>query len=145
MRLLLDTSVWVEHLRHDALRDVVPRLRGKLVLWCHAVTGAELRAGCRGKRERDTVGRLLSPFEKAGRVLVPDDGDYQRAGAALSRLREGGKTLRQPGGALLDALIAATAARHGALVVTQNLADFRLLATVLPVRVESLPDLVSRL
>jgi predicted nucleic acid-binding protein len=53
--------------------------------------------------------------------------------------------LKQPGGALLDALIAATAARDGALLVTFNLGAFQMLASVLPARVESMVDFAKRL
>jgi predicted nucleic acid-binding protein len=87
---------------------------------------------------------LLAPFEKVGRVAVPDARDYTRAGEALSRLRQRGKTLKRPGGALLDALIASVAVRQGALVVTMNVSDFALLAAELPVRVESLASFARR-
>ena len=145
MKLLFDTSVWVEHLRHNALDRVIPGLRGRFVLWFDAVSAAEMRAGCRTKRERDVVGRLLSPFEKAGRLVVPNAGDYVRAATALSRLREDGKTLKQPGGALLDATIAAVGVRLGALVVTVNIGDFRMLADALPLHVESMSDFAARI
>jgi predicted nucleic acid-binding protein len=145
VKLLFDTSVWIEHLRAGALVPVIPALRGKFILWLDAVSAAELAAGCRSKRERDGVARLLSPFEKAGRVATPEAGDYTRAATALSRLREEGKTLKQPGGALLDALISAVGVRLGALVVTINVRDFAMLASVLPLRVESMDDFVGRL
>lgn len=145
MKVLFDTSVWVEHLRHDLLSQVIPALRGKLALWFDAVSAAELRAGCRSKSERDVVARLLTPFEKAERVAIPLEGDYVRAATALSRLREDGMALKQPGGALLDALIAAVAVRLGALVVTFNIADFQKLSRVLPVQVETMGDLARRL
>ena len=144
MRLLFDTSVWVEHLRHGALGPIVPALRGKFSLCFDAVSAAELRAGCRSRRERRGVDQLLAPFEKAGRVLVPEQGDFVRAGAALSRLRERGMTLRRPAGALLDALIAAVGARLGALVVTVNAADFVSLSRELPVRVEAWASFSAR-
>jgi predicted nucleic acid-binding protein len=145
MRVLFDTSVWVEHLRRGALTEVIPALRGKFSLWLDAVSAAELRAGCRSKLERSGVDRLVSPFEKAGRLAVPEAGDYVRAATALSRLREGGKTLKQPGSALLDGLIAAVGSRSGAIVVTLNIDDFRMLAEALPLRAEPLADFITRL
>lgn len=145
MKLLLDTSIWVEHLRRDLLTPVIPALRGKFVLWLDAVSAAELRAGCRSKQERDGVGRLFSPFQRSDRVVIPEGGDYLRAATALSRLREAGKTLKQPGGALLDGLIAATASRIGALLVTLNMDDFQKLSTVLPLHVEHMADFNKRL
>lgn len=145
MKLLFDTSVWVEHLRRDVLTPVIPALRGRFVLWLDAVSAAELRAGCRSKQERDHIGRLLSPFQKADRIAVPEGGDYVRAATTLSRLRETGRTLKQPGGALLDALIATVGSRMGALVITLNVDDFEKLAAFLPLNVESLSTFNARL
>jgi len=56
-----------------------------------------------------------------------------------------GHTPRNPGGALLDALIAAIASARGALLVSENLADFSRLAMQTPLTVESLASFQSRL
>jgi predicted nucleic acid-binding protein len=145
VKLVFDTSVWVDHLRVGALEEVVPSLRGSFSLRFDSITATELRAGCRTKRERQIVGRLLRPFEGAHRVLHPLEADFMRAGAALSRLREGGRTLKNPGGALLDAMIAAVCCREGALLVTSNLSDFRMLSLELPLEVESFSAFRERL
>jgi predicted nucleic acid-binding protein len=134
MKLLFDTSVWVEHLRRDALTPIMPALRGRYSLSIESVAMAELVGGCRSKRERLTVDKLCAPFVRSGRVLHPEPADFRRAALALSRLREAGRTLRNPGAALLDGLIAAVAAREGALLVTWNASDFELLARRLPLR-----------
>jgi predicted nucleic acid-binding protein len=138
MKVLFDTSVWVDHLRNDTLSPIIPAMRGKFMLCFDTVSAAELRAGCRSKRERQGIARLLSPFEKAGRIAIPEAGDYVRAGEALSRLRERGKTLKRP-------LIASVGARLGALVVTVNVSDFALLAAEIPVRTESFAAFSGRL
>jgi predicted nucleic acid-binding protein len=143
--LLLDTSVWVEHLRRDALTPMFPRLRTRYLLHLDAVVAAELAAGCRSKRERRVVGRLGAPFERAGRLLVPERADFARAAAALSTLRERGTALANPGAALLDALIAAVARRCGALLVTRNERDFGKLAGVLALRWRTFDDFCAEL
>jgi len=132
VKALFDTSVWIDHLRNGTLDEVVSEMRGRVVLAMDAVTAAELRAGPTSIRERRAVDRLLAPFDRAERVWVAGLGDYARAGRALSTLRSSGRTLRRPAGALLDALIAAVAAREGAWLFTHNSADFEKLATVLP-------------
>jgi predicted nucleic acid-binding protein len=137
LNLLLDTSVWVDDLRHGALRFVLPAVRGKYFLWMDAVVISELLAGCSTRSERRTIDRLTAPFEGAGRVVTPHQRDFTRAGEALSKLRRAGITLRNPGGALLDALQAADAVRIGALLVTRNVSDFEKLAKVLPVSIQS--------
>jgi predicted nucleic acid-binding protein len=132
VKLVFDTSVWVDHLRTGSLTAIMPSLRGRYALTMDSIVTAELLAGCRSKRERGTVAKLCAPFERAGRVLHPEPGDFRRAAVSLSRLREAGKTLKNPGAALLDGLIAAVASRQGALLVTINATDFKLLSAHLP-------------
>lgn len=144
MKLIFDTSVWIDHLRQGVLDDVLPQLRGRFWLWFHSVTVAELLAGARTKVERGVVAAVLRPFEKAGRIAHPEPGDFRRAGLALGRLRGRGRILKNPGSALLDGLIAAVCARIGALVVTANRRDFDALTEELPFRVERLDALMRR-
>ena len=141
MKLIFDTSVWIAHLRWGTLDDVVPALRGRFWLWIDSVAVAELLAGARSKKERAVVTKLIRPFEKAGRVAHPERADFRRAGLALGRLRARGRSLKNPGAALLDGLIAAVCARIGALLVTANLRDFEALAEELPFRVGTLDAL----
>ena len=145
MNLLFDTSVWVAHVRGGALDTVLPRIRRGFFLGMDAVTASELRAGCRSKRERRSIERIIHPFERAGRLSTPNGSEWERAALALSRLREAGHTLRNPGGALLDAVIAAVASARGALLVSENLADFSRLATYMPLTVRSLASFESQL
>jgi predicted nucleic acid-binding protein len=144
LNLLFDTTIWVEHLRRGVLDDLFPGLRRGWLLFLDATTSAELVAGCRSKRERRFVDRLRAPFERAGRLIVPERAEFLRAASALSQLCERGKTLTNPGGALLDGLIATVAIKIGALVVTQNRRDFALLAEELPLLVEDFDTFVAR-
>jgi predicted nucleic acid-binding protein len=140
MNLLFDTSVWIEDLRHGGLRFILPHIRGRYFLWMDSVAAGELLAGCTTRPQRRIVDRLLSPFERAGRLISPAPRDFRRAGEALSKLRGSGVTLKNPGGALLDALQAADAARIGATLVTANPSDFIRLARYLPVSVRSFDE-----
>lgn len=143
MIVLFDTSVWIEEFRRDALRVLIPRIQLRYQIRFDAVVAGELQAGCRSKRDRRALARILSPYERAGRVVVPGFQDFLRAGDALSRLRQKGKTLK--GVALLDAVQAADAARLGALLVTQNVSDFEMLRTSIPVAVEAFDRFRARL
>jgi predicted nucleic acid-binding protein len=145
VRILFDTSVWVDHLRTGALDQIIPRLRGRFLLWMDAVSAAELLAGCRSRTERRAITKLLSPFQRAGRLARPEFSDFDKAAVALSRLREKGRTLKNPGGALLDGLIAAICCRVGGLLVTTNTRDFEALSLHLPLRFRTLDDLETRL
>ena len=137
MKLLLDSSVWVEHLRAGVLEPLLAPMRGRFVLRLDVVVASELRAGCRNKRERKLVSALISPHERSDRLLCPTRGDFERAALALSRLRERGRPISGRKGGLLDALIAAIAAREDALLVTSNVSDFAALAIPIPLRLES--------
>jgi len=140
LKLLFDTSVWVEHLRSGALVSVMPLLRGRYTLAIDSVVIAELLSGCRSKRERNVVDKVCAPFERTGRVLHVSAADHRRAALALSRLRQSGKTLKNPGASLLDGMIAAVAAREGALLVTLNASDFGALAKELPLHWQAFKD-----
>jgi predicted nucleic acid-binding protein len=143
--LLFDTSVWVEQLRTRALDPLFPSMRGKYLLELDAVVAAELIGGCRSKRERRVIDALRSPFERAGRLHCPERSDFVRASTALSRLRERGRSLSNPGAALLDGLIVSIACRQGALLVTCNVRDFSMLSEALPATIESFSDFSTRL
>jgi predicted nucleic acid-binding protein len=145
VKLLFDSSVWIDHLRRGALDAVIPALRGRFALWMDSVVTAELLAGCRGKQERRTVEQLLAPFERSGRIVAPLHSDFRRAATALSALRARGKTLASPGGVLLDALIMAMAGRIGAMVVSTNVRDFEPLAARLPVTFHPFPVFAQRI
>ena len=78
---------------------------------------------------RDSVERLERDFERARRILVPNLGDWSQAGRVLARLaaKYGYEKIGQ-GRLTNDALIAMSAARIGARVITVNERDFRKLA-----------------
>ena len=102
--LLLDTDVFVDHLR--GARRMRP---GRHRLHYSVVTRCELFAG-RGADE-ELLRLLLAPF----RELPVDREVAERAG----RIR------RETGVRTPDALIAATALEHRLTLVTRNLRDFQ--------------------
>jgi predicted nucleic acid-binding protein len=92
----------------------------------------ELYAGASGQM-RDSVERLENDFERAKRILVPNLGDWTQTGQVLARLaaKYGYEKIGQ-GRLTNDALIAMSAARIGARVITVNERDFRKLAEFRP-------------
>ena len=99
-----------------------------------AVVLQELTAGSKDKSELRTLEAILRAYEKRGRLLVPTGEDWWLAGKVLYALlqglksQSGGLTPRLPAvekqRIIRDVLIARTAKRAGALLVTDNLKDF---------------------
>jgi predicted nucleic acid-binding protein len=144
VKLILDSSVWIEHLRYNALQPLWPRIRTRYQHWMHALVAGELLAGCRSSADRSEVDDTISPFSRVGRVVTASAAEIVHGGRTLSRLRERGISLANPAGALLDATIAVTTARLGALLVTENARDFEKLAKLMPLRWETLSEFAAR-
>jgi predicted nucleic acid-binding protein len=100
--LLVDTDVFVDHLRGAAALEV-----GGHRVHYSVITRAELFAG---SSATDNVSTLLTPF----REVVIDRAIAER----------GGRVRREAGIRLPDALIAATALEHRLSLVTRNRSDF---------------------
>lgn len=129
-RYLLDTTVIVKRLRGDDL--VVERLQRLIgrghVLGTSCVNIAEVERGSRPKGRRRIgafVGRLT--FFETTREAAHRAGRYQAMWAKR------GRTIHTP-----DALIAGTARAHGAVLLTDNEADF----PMRDIRVASLEEAV---
>ena len=126
---LFDSSVYISGIRRgdDAIL-AQRRLSPDTLLWLSSVVLEELYAGATG-RVRDSVERLEHDFERGGRILVPNLGDWTQAGRVLAAVasKYGYEKIGQ-GRLTNDALIAMSAARIGARVITVNERDFRKLA-----------------
>jgi len=100
--LLLDTDVFIDHLR--GARQLTPKNHR---IHYSVITRAELFAG---NTATNLVNTLLAPF----REITVDRAVAERAG----------RTRRESGVRLPDALIAATAIEHKCSLVTRNRRDF---------------------
>ena len=110
-----------------------------------AIVIQELAAGAADKSDLQELNGLRLEYEAQGRLLVPTGEDWWLAGKALNSLLRG---LKSKHGGLIpklpaaekqriirDVLIARTVRRAGALLVTDNVKDFRLIARFCAVRV----------
>jgi len=126
---LFDSSVYIAGIcRGDDAVLAQRRLAPDTLLWLSSVVLEELYAGAMGEI-RESVERLEHDFERARRILVPNLGDWTQTGQVLARLaaKYGYEKIGQ-GRLTNDALIAMSAARIGARVITVNERDFRKLA-----------------
>lgn len=129
--VVLDTSVFISLLRHGQHVERAVGRGGLIRL--SAVVIAELYRGATERVEQ----RLVDQLVRNHPVLTPTAADWVESGRLLRRLNVrhalGPARLR----ALhFDALIALTARRHGALLVTADVTDFQLLQPEVGCRVE---------
>ena len=109
--VLIDTSAWIDFFRgkQTAVTDAVQlALQLGTARLCGPVK-AELLQGAKTKKEKQQLQIVFGAVEN----LSTNEADWEIAGNSLQMLREGGVTL-----ALTDALIAAIANRHKAMVLT---------------------------
>jgi predicted nucleic acid-binding protein len=109
-----------------------------------AVVLQELTAGAVDKSDVQRWDASRRAHEKEGTLLVPTGEDWWLAGKVLNSLlrglksRQGGLTPKLPAAEkqriIRDVLIARTACRAGALLVTDNVKDFKLIARFCAVR-----------
>jgi len=126
---LFDSSVYISGIwRGEDAVLAQRRLSPDTLLWLSSVVLEELYAGAVGQ-VRDSVERLERDFERARRILVPNLSDWTHTGQVLARMaaKYGYEKIGQ-GRLTNDALIAMSAARIGARVITINERDFRKLA-----------------
>ena len=133
---LLDTSVYIGHWERGLYRETLAAVQQAFVVRHSAVVLSELRRGARTPTARRLVDAL---FRVAVVQWEPTAGDWWNAGKLIQAIGDAqGWDGAKRRDFQNDALIALTARRHGATVVTANRRDFALLegmlrVTVLPV------------
>ena len=129
--ILADTSAWVEFDR--ATGSAVDRRMAELIasdepLGVTEPVLMEVLAGARDDRRADDLRRLLLRCQL---LAIDTAADFDAAARIYRRCRRVGVTPR----GLLDCLIAAVAARHGATLLAQD-ADLARLAGVLDIELD---------
>ena len=114
----------------------------------------ELLSGARDNSEVREWIATANKFNKEGRLLVPTMEDWLQTGRVINLLLRGltstakGKTPKLPYAdkqrIIRDVLIARTVKRAGALLVTDNLRDFKIISRYCNVRIMSGKDFFSR-
>lgn len=133
MWAVIDTSVYIDHWEHGLHRDTLEQVRKAFIVRHSAVVLSELRRGARTRGAERTVERL---HRLARDPWAPTPADWWEAGRLIRTLGDAHDWDPVKRRAIQnDALIALTARRHGATVVTSNRADFELLGQRLRVAV----------
>ena len=123
---ILDTNVYIGHWERGLYDETLDRVRQAFIVRHSSVVLSELRRGARTRAAQTVVANLM---ERATVVWAPESSDWWETGKLIRELgdaRDWDRSKRRD--FQNDALIALTARRHGATVVTANRAEFELLS-----------------
>jgi predicted nucleic acid-binding protein len=133
---LLDTNVYIDFWERSLHASAVQAIHAAFVVRHAAVVLSELRRGARTQQARRTVEAL---YRVATEVWEPSADDWCEAGKLVRDLGDQQRwDTHKRREFQNDALLALTARRQGALLVTSNRSDFRLLERRVGVRVQYL-------
>jgi predicted nucleic acid-binding protein len=132
---ILDTSIYIDHWERGLHAEVLDRVRRSFVVRHSAVVLSELRRGARTPQAEKRVGQL---FRRVRDAWEPVSADWWEAGRLIRRIGDQrGWEPSKRRDFQNDALIALTARRHGATVVTTDRQDFELLRRTVAIEVLS--------
>ena len=130
---IIDTGVYVSHWEGALDDQALATVRKRFIVRQSCVVLSELRRGARTPQAR----RLVEELRHLTKIhWTPDTADWWKAGVLIQRIGDAHDWDRRKRQEFQnDALIALTARRYGATIITTNRIDFELLAKELKVRV----------
>lgn len=130
---ILDSDIYIGHWERGLFQEDLARVRKAFIVRHSSVVLSELRRGARTPQAR----RLVDSLHRIARVRwEPNDQDWWEAGRLVREIGDAEDwEINKRREFQNDALIALTARRHGATVVTANAGDFNLLSGELGIRV----------
>ena len=116
---IFDTSVYIDNLRSGRFKQEILEL--KFVVRLSAVVLAELARGARSREMK----RFVDDLGKNLRIIAPNEREWIQSGRIVSRLVTAkGFDIHKTREIHFDVLIALTARRIGACLITCNVDDF---------------------
>lgn len=116
---ILDTSVYIDNLRSGRFKEEIINLQ--FVVRCSAVVLAELSRGARSREMKKFVEALAKNLH----VIAPNEREWIESGRIVNRIAASkGYDVHKTREIHFDVLIALTARRIGATVITCNADDF---------------------
>lgn len=116
---ILDTSVYIDNLRSGRFKQEIFDL--KFVVRCSAVVLAELSRGARSREMK----RFVDDLAKHLQVIAPNEREWVESGRIVNRIAAAKRyDIHKTREIHFDVLIALSARRIGAFVITCNVADF---------------------
>jgi predicted nucleic acid-binding protein len=116
---ILDTSIYIDNLRSGRFKHEILDL--KFVVRCSAVVLAELSRGARSRPMK----RFVDDLTKNLRIIAPNEREWIQSGRIVNRIAAvKGYDIHKTRELHFDVLIALTARRIGAHLITCNGDDF---------------------
>jgi predicted nucleic acid-binding protein len=130
---IIDTSVYVNHWEGVLDDQAFASVRTQFVVRQSSVVLSELRRGARTPEAR----RLVEDLRRLSKIQwTPDTADWWNAALIIQKIGDDGNwDQRERQEFQNDALIALSARRYGATIITANRTDFELLAKELHIRI----------
>lgn len=122
---ILDTNVYIEHWRHRLNSATLDKIRHEYIVRQSAVVLSELLRGAHTREAEE----LVASLRRTSKVIwEPLEADWWDAGRLIRKIGDANDwDISKRREFQNDALIALTARRHGATIVTSNRNDFELL------------------
>ncbi|MEK6691276.1 MAG: type II toxin-antitoxin system VapC family toxin [Nitrospirota bacterium] len=125
VKVILDTSIYIPFINKSISHPIFELKFGKPVLYMSAVVIEELYAGAFDNTSINILDKTYNTLEDLGRLIVPEANDWQRTGKVVAKLgQKYGFEDTFLSRITNDVLIAFSARRIGAIVVTDNTKDF---------------------
>lgn len=126
LKAICDTSVYIPFINQGIMHPVFSDESVRPVLYMSAVVLSELYAGAHDSQSIKLLDKLCQTFHNVARLITPDEGDWQKTGGIVARLKiKYGFETKYIARIQNDILIARSARKLGAFVVTRNEKDFR--------------------
>ncbi len=130
MKYLLDTNVYLEACRSEDKKTQFRQTFFPLLpaTFLSSVVAYELHVNALNSHTRGLVQEFIHPMEHTGRIVSPAFADWIEASRIVAAIADKSRGWRSKLPALLnDILIALCARRIGAVLLTYNSKDFRLI------------------
>ncbi|MCI0696018.1 type II toxin-antitoxin system VapC family toxin [candidate division KSB1 bacterium] len=131
-KLLADTNIYIDYRNSGRFTSILePSKPSDEIVYVSAVVIMELFSGTFTRSEIAFLDNLTKVSRVSNKLVVPPWSDYVEAGRLLAKLQsQKGYEIKKTIGLTNDVLIALSARRIGATVITQNKKDFEAIQSV---------------
>jgi hypothetical protein len=131
-KFLPDTNIYIDYYKLDKFTEILePNQPSNDIIYVSALVILELFSGAFDRSQIAFLDNLAKVSKKGNKIVVPLWSDYVEAGRLLSKLQsQKGYEVKKTLGLTNDVLIALSARRIGATVITQNKKDFEAIKSV---------------